>query len=71
MRASRKMRGRGHRFLGVSQVNDAFLKTDNSRIGLLDYTVCRWPDRFVQVLLKRLRKTMLKQREFDLEFVCP
>jgi hypothetical protein len=39
----------GH--LGVSQINNAFLKTSNSRIELLDYTACRWPDRFVQVLL--------------------
>ena len=42
-----KMRGD----LGVPQINDAFLKMGNSRIDLLDYTVCRWPDRFVQVPL--------------------
>ena len=53
MRARRKMSRRG--YLGVSQINDIFLKTDNSRIEFLDYTVCRWPDRFVQVLLLLVR----------------
>ena len=45
--------GRG--YLGVPQINDTFLKMGNSRIELLDYTVCRWPDRFVQVLLLLMR----------------